>query len=626
MKHFMRFRINQCAIVNIYHENSATLRGLLATTNCESGSPASLKYRIDKARNISSYGNGCWNGLSNRRLSLHSNVESDDEDKLDDNGKDSFFNEYYKQEDVLLSNLQSVRNNAADMSTQKWDALRNSLLKLSGKINAKNIDAVILNKCSDIQSLPLGKSYFKYLKSLNTPINRACYGSYLRLFHQCASDCSSDDLNEILIVYKELSEVYPLLDYSTAEKAVLGLCVTENWKEYEKLFVAIKQFYNPSVSTYKVVILTSFDKGDFEVGWKLMEEMQYQGCNVPDEVFLHWFQKVRFRRQNEDITRVLNFFNYFNVKPSDMVCKIIKDAFEEYNEKAIATFTKVKRDGVCLSCNSLLEPCQISKEDFLELRKAFLNPVIIGKDIFQKTKPEEFSEFLNFLEQSGPFNIVVDGLNVALHGRHQTTAINTERLKTVVKYFAGWKQKVLVLGRKHMASWNTPDMEFVKKNAQLFLADNLSQDDPFMLYAALHGGLDTYFVSRDMMRGHKFLLSDKKLRNTFQKWQSLRQLFILTVDRGGNLIFQEPVSFLQTIQQNSHGDWHVPYTVLGEELTNRDRVDHLHRHWLCLQKVAKHNPSKVKRPSFAPEKVREVERPYKQSVKRFSVKNVFKED
>lgn len=73
-------------------------------------------------------------------------------------------------------------------------------------------------------------------------------------------------------------------------------------------------------------------------------------------------------------------------------------------------------------------------------------------------------------------------------------------------------KKVLVFGRTHMNRWPKATWGFVQQNATLFLTEDLSQDDPYLLYAALNCGKNTILVSRDLMRSHKFLLRDIHLR------------------------------------------------------------------------------------------------------------------
>jgi len=51
-----------------------------------------------------------------------------------------------------------------------------------------------------------------------------------------------------------------------------------------------------------------------------------------------------------------------------------------------------------------------------------------------------------------------------------------------------------------------------------------SEDDPFLLYAALNSGNHCLIVSRDLMRDHKASLSDALTRRLFFKWQRGHQM------------------------------------------------------------------------------------------------------
>jgi ribonuclease P protein 3 len=44
----------------------------------------------------------------------------------------------------------------------------------------------------------------------------------------------------------------------------------------------------------------------------------------------------------------------------------------------------------------------------------------------------------------------------------------------MVHYFAQLRHlKVLVIGRDHMKKWNSGDMAYIRKNANVFLTDNM---------------------------------------------------------------------------------------------------------------------------------------------------------
>lgn len=59
-----------------------------------------------------------------------------------------------------------------------------------------------------------------------------------------------------------------------------------------------------------------------------------------------------------------------------------------------------------------MEHAEITKEEFQELRSVFLDRTLYEGDTFYWTSPEELKTFLSFLEKNGPFDIVIDNLNL----------------------------------------------------------------------------------------------------------------------------------------------------------------------------------------------------------------------
>lgn len=69
--------------------------------------------------------------------------------------------------------------------------------------------------------------------------------------------------------------------------------------------------------------------------------------------------------------------------------------------------------GECSVCQRPLDRLDLSEKEFREMRKCFLETVLVGNDIFQRSTPEELQKFITFVSKNAPFNIVLDGLNVA---------------------------------------------------------------------------------------------------------------------------------------------------------------------------------------------------------------------
>lgn len=74
---------------------------------------------------------------------------------------------------------------------------------------------------------------------------------------------------------------------------------------------------------------------------------------------------------------------------------------------------KVTQNGLCNHCQQSLEKYELSTEEFEDLKKMFFKNVLIGKDVFLKSNPNELNDFKMFLEKIDKFDVVLDGLNIA---------------------------------------------------------------------------------------------------------------------------------------------------------------------------------------------------------------------
>ncbi|KAI4904487.1 hypothetical protein NFI96_018924 [Prochilodus magdalenae] len=142
---------------------------------------------------------------------------------------------------------------------------------------------------------------------------------------------------------------------------------------------------------------------------------------------------------------------------------------------------------------------------------------------------------------------------------------------------------ILVLGRKHMLrpswNWDRHDINQIKQKSLCFFTENISEDDPFLLYAALHSGNHCNFVSRDLMRDHKACLPDSATRRLFFKWQRGHQLVVRGYVPGKRVRFQRTSTY-DTIVQSTDTTWHIPYDEDGGDRSTYEVPEK----WLCLTK------------------------------------------
>ncbi|XP_044520699.1 mitochondrial ribonuclease P catalytic subunit [Gracilinanus agilis] len=235
--------------------------------------------------------------------------------------------------------------------------------------------------------------------------------------------------------------------------------------------------------------------------------------------------------------------------------------------------------GKCLACGRMLESIHLNSEEYELLKQRVLKDVLVGGDQYRKTTPKEINRFKNFIKSCPPFDIVIDGLNVT---KMFPKVRESQTLLDVVSQLAKENLQVLVLGRKHMLNgssrWQKSEMAAVQNMAYCFFADNVSEDDAFLLYATLHSGNHCRFLTRDLLRDHKACLPDDNTRHLFFKWQQGHQLVLLNYYPGEKIIFQ-PVLIYDTVVQTTGDSWHIPY---DENIVERYSYE-VPTKWLCLQ-------------------------------------------
>lgn len=96
-------------------------------------------------------------------------------------------------------------------------------------------------------------------------------------------------------------------------------------------------------------------------------------------------------------------------------------------------------------------------------------------------------------------------------------------------------------------------------------------------------GINTMFVSLDLMRQHKHSLQDNHLKQIFKKWQHSHQYFFKRSKTG--IRIQEPFACMPIVQKNENY-WHLPY--LSDDVVNTESYDFPNK-WYCF----KYNEEKI---------------------------------
>ncbi|KAJ8290301.1 hypothetical protein GJAV_G00011110 [Gymnothorax javanicus] len=390
-------------------------------------------------------------------------------------------------------------------------------------------------------------------------------------------------LSEVFDVYDIMKSRFKALDAGACSLFIKGFSGTERWREALPFLENLKKQTVPSPRNYGDVIDGAVRHGDMETAWTLHSEILDKGMVPTQATWQSLFDSgLSDPNHAERCQSILFYMRDNQIYPNKSLTKSIKAWFERLpGDMWKGNWSHVAPSAVCQSCQAKLESIQLSEEEYGQLKDQVMKDIIKGRDVFTKTTPEELESFKAFVKRKPAFDVVVDGLNVA---NVSVKGCQSETLLAVVSALEQQGLRILVLGRKHMLrhtrSWDRHHMSLIQKKAHCFFTDNISEDDPFLLYAALHSGNHCVFVSRDLMRDHKACLPSTALRRLFFKWQRGHQLVLENDSPGRKVCFQRIHSH-DTIIQTDTSSWHIPYDEDGEDRCSYE----VPQKWLCLTRV-----------------------------------------
>lgn len=487
------------------------------------------------------------------------------------------------QYDNQIDYIKSLENN----SLEDWKGVKTSVLSMRGNINPKNIDAVMLKILVGNKNLTAATSFFQYLKSSNEELSLGTINSILHMYYEMSKSnkLSKEQKQFILDAYGRLYEKYKVLDSSTCEQLLHVLCIINEWEKALKVLEDIHLSSVPSHSAYSTLIATFFRLNKKKKALELIHDSVRHKRPLQDIAYEEWVQYIL--RKYKDKKAIGKYFNEIFehialnwAVITENTANRLRSSYESLNWDA--QFSRMRKlDGQCSNCKHTLDCLNLNTEEFNMLQENIKEKLIVGSDLLLKTTHDELKRFLDFVESTAPYDVVLDGLNISYAIGKGSHIDKLHFLDHVVNHFVSENKKVLLLSRKHMLSWNRKLMEKIMCKTSSFFTDNLSQDDPFFITAAILSGPHTDIVSKDLLRGHKFNLKDENLKQLFKRWQWQHQWMVF-LDMKQKIKIQQPLKFTPCAQQKNN-TWHIPFEsqILPSYVKIKDGTPDL-RSWLCL--------------------------------------------
>ncbi|XP_012867712.1 PREDICTED: mitochondrial ribonuclease P protein 3 isoform X1 [Dipodomys ordii] len=488
--------------------------------------------------------------------------------------KRSLLTNLQSKDHALLKERSSIQLPTKPLNSEEWDRLKEDF---EGKANFEDWISSQMTQCH--ASIDVAKSLLAWVAAKNNGI--VSYNLLVKYLYLCVIHKQT---SEVIDVYEIMKSRYKRLESSGYGLLIRGLIHSDRWREALLLLEDMKKVMIPSKKNYSDCIQGALLHQDVDTAWNLYQELL--GHNIIPmmetlKAFFDFGKGIKDDHYSNKLLDILLYLRNNQLYPGESFVHSIKTWFESMPGKQWkGQFTTIQESGQCLGCGKTLESIHLSPEEYEYLKGKIMKDVIDGGDQYRKTTPQELKRFQEFVNSCPPFDIVIDGLNV---GKMYTKARDSQVLLNVVSQLAKQNLQLLVLGRKHMltrnARWRKDEMEMIQKQASCFFADNISEDDPFLLYATLNSGNHCKFITNDLMRDHKACLPDVKTQHLFFKWQQGHQLAIINRFPGSKITFQSILRY-DTVVQTTGDSWHIPY---DEDLVERYSYE-VPTKWLCLQR------------------------------------------
>ncbi|GFS71246.1 mitochondrial ribonuclease P protein 3 [Nephila pilipes] len=480
--------------------------------------------------------------------------------------------------------LKEIFSERSIHTTAQWNDLKNKLFIDSEILSEVNFSSIVMNSLLSLNKVDEAHSFMKYLYDVNIKPNFLSYLKYMALCGKNVDLCDEEIIFQTFEKVKSMIDTSPVLDITCTEHIIRGLYKTKQW---QLCFDYLKKLPCELTREIKNHLATAAIRNDDEaLAWEILTKWLKSEEDPNNEViveFLLYALRLQFKDWRIGDEFIVKFFQYIQKKGVILDIKVIKfveNYFKNHPKEWKVLSTKVHRSGECNSCKRNLELVDFSNEDFIRLRDLFLERSLKKNDIFINTTDKELNKYLKFIDSRKPFEFVLDGLNAAhtVQTKKDGKQLAIQLLK-IVDRLSKNSNRLLVLGRQHMGTWPRSILNKISQKASVFLTNDSSQDDPFIVYAALASGPDAYIVSQDLMRDHIARLDNPKLIWLFQRWQQTHQIY-LSIAEDGKFKFMEPLRYSINIQGSMEKGWHIPYDdkiVLDpyEELNN----------WLCINRL-----------------------------------------
>lgn len=417
--------------------------------------------------------------------------------------------------------------------------------------------------------------------------------------------------SEDLVETFRLMESKMLINEASYSSLIKHKTQTEDWRSGLQAITEMKsKGIEPHSRTYHCLICNAVEIGDLDDALSLFKDMHNLEVIFSDEFYSSLIDTCMAHQKNSNAF-LLKIFGFME----DTGFSLGKKSFD----KATTWFSSHRNDqdepvfdvkispinirGECSNCKSQLKEFSLPEATRQNLQDKLLQ---VAVDAISNKKEQNGSNSLQQLLQvsnihsaspsakidalrhlvniSGPFDVVLDVLNIAYTG---SKGFNSFQVKRVAKHFVDQGQKVLALCSSPLLSsiMNSKEdnfsnqhmvklLHYLKRNqCGIFFVDDSKEqghiDDYFLLLSIVFQNMNIDIVTADNFFDHVHS-ADAVTKRHFQRWKRSHQIVLKNFTSKGIPVFA-PRAMFDIDVQNKGDSWHLPSST-GEWLCCTQRL------------------------------------------------------
>ncbi|XP_076383031.1 mitochondrial ribonuclease P catalytic subunit isoform X2 [Megalopta genalis] len=339
-----------------------------------------------------------------------------------------------------------------EVPEEAWKELREDMLKMT-HMREFSLDNFILITCRTSDFVHAGIQYYKLLEKQGKQ-SVVLTTAYLHLYEHYHGPLSDVDREHILEKYKEISENYDMVHTDLANACIAALAKVGDTEECIKI---IEQFekHVPNEHLHKgynLLITCFLEQEKIDLAHKYMTKHFRISPRLSSNVYKAYIKYCT--KDKEDFhARIENLFTFwedYGIQPTWWIIEYFINACNEHGWSA--EYTNL-HDSICNRCQMNALESDLTESEYKSLAEHIKKKLVFDQG-YEITIPREWSNFTQFLNKNGPYDIVIDALNIIHSYINKINACSIDGLIKVLKYVKKHKKKTLVVGRSHLNKYN----------------------------------------------------------------------------------------------------------------------------------------------------------------------------